>query len=142
METKLPIRVRYQETDQMGVVYHTNYINWFEWGRTEWIRELGLSYKELESVGILLPVIDLETKYIRPAFYDDELLIHTKLLQYSSVKVQFAYEIRRKSTETSGEEVLVTGSSRHVFVDHNWKPVRLHKIIPSWDQALKEACDR
>ena len=75
------IRVRYQETDQMGVVYHGNYFTWFDIGRTEFFRNMGMVYTRLEEEGILLPVIEAQCRYIKPAKYDDEIIINTKLVK-------------------------------------------------------------
>src|SRR5690606_40925921 len=88
------LRVRYQETDQMGVVYHVNYMNWFEIGRTELIRELGLPYKRLEEQGLLLPVIELESKFRAPAKYDDEITVWTRIVEFSPLAVRFESQIR------------------------------------------------
>ncbi len=88
-------RVRYQETDQMGVVYHANYLAWFEIGRTEWMRELERPYAELEADGIRLAVVDVRCRYRSPARYDEVVEIHTRLVELTRLRVGFAYEIRR-----------------------------------------------
>ena len=90
------VRVRYKETDQMGVVHHTNYIVWFEVGRTDLLRQLGLSYRDLEGRGILLPVVDLSCRYMEAARYDDEIRILTRIADLTPGKIIFSYEIRRK----------------------------------------------
>jgi acyl-CoA thioester hydrolase len=148
--TRHELRVRYQETDQMGVVYHTNYLNWFEIGRTEWIRAIGITYKELEQRGLLLPLTDAEIKFHLPARYDDQLTIYTKMSEYSNVRVKFSSEIRRHSDsshtdETSGlitvpepsGELLVSGITRHVWVNRAWKAVRIDKEAPDLYQIIK-----
>ena len=96
-ETK--IRVRYSETDQMGVVYHGTYLSYFEIGRTELIRQLGISYRKMEDDGIMLPVISVYCKYIGPARYDDELVIKTTLNKKPSVRIQFDYEVYNAGTK-------------------------------------------
>ncbi|MCM3273832.1 acyl-CoA thioesterase [Paenibacillus elgii] len=118
------LRVRYQETDQMGVVYHANYLNWFEVGRTEMIRELGLPYQALETRGLLLPVIEADLKFRSPARYDDLVTINTKIVELTSLRIRFAYEIKR------GEELLVTGGTQHVWLNQDWKPVRIDRDVP------------
>lgn len=143
------LRVRYQETDQMGVVYHANYLNWFEIGRTELIRELGYPYRRIEEKGLLLPVVEAEVKFRHPARYDDLISVYTRVADYSSVRMEFACEIRRVSEEEertdekpSGTllepsgELLVTGTTRHVWVNPSWKPVRIEKEAPDLWQLL------
>jgi acyl-CoA thioester hydrolase len=86
-------RVRYGETDQMGYVYYGNYAQFFEIGRVEAMRSLGMSYKDMEAEGIMLPVTEFNIKYLKPAFYDDELTIKTYIRKIPSVKIHFDYEI-------------------------------------------------
>lgn len=106
------VRVRYAETDQMGVVYHGNYAQYFEMGRVEWLRALGLSYSFMEKNGIMLPVVSLTINYKKPARYDDLLSVRTILKKQESVRIEFDYEIY---SETG--ELLTTGNSVLVFVD-------------------------
>ena len=96
-------RVRYAETDQMGVVYHSNYVDYLEIGRTEWLRKLGFTYKEMEEKGIILPVIHLQIDYKKSAKYDDLLTIETKLVNRPVVKIAFDYKIRNESGELLAE---------------------------------------
>ena len=86
---ELKVRVRYAETDQMGVVYHGNYAQYFEMGRVEWLRNLGISYKWMEDNGVMLPVVSLNINYKKPARYDDLLTIKTILKSQSTVKIEF-----------------------------------------------------
>ncbi|HEX8577232.1 MAG TPA: thioesterase family protein [Flavobacterium sp.] len=111
-EHQYEVRVRYSETDQMGVVYHGNYAQYFEMGRVEWLRNLGLSYKWMEENGIMLPVVSLNINYKKPARYDDLLIVKTIFKSQSSVKIEFDYEIYNES-----EELLTIASSVLVFVD-------------------------
>lgn len=108
----LKVRVRYAETDQMGVVYHGNYAQYFEMGRVEWLRNKGISYKNMEENGIMLPVVSLTMNYKRPARYDDELTVRTIFKKQESVKIEFDYEIYNQS-----KELLTTGCSILAFVD-------------------------
>jgi acyl-CoA thioester hydrolase len=127
------LRVRYAETDQMGVVYHARYLDWFEVGRTEMIRQCGISYRALEeNNGLLLPVVDLNIQYRKPARYDDEIIIITRVAKVSSVRLEFQYEIHRQSDQ----ELLITGTTSHVWVSREWKPVRLDKTAPELYQLL------
>lgn len=108
----IQVRVRYAETDQMGVVYHGNYAQYFEMGRVEWLRNLGVSYKWMEDNDVMLPVVSLTMNYKKSARYDDLLTIRTILKKLSSVKIEFDYEIYNESNE-----LLTTGNSVLVFVD-------------------------
>lgn len=111
-EHQYNVRVRYAETDQMGVVYHGNYAVFFEMGRVEWLRNIGFSYKKMEADGIMLPVVSLNLNYKKPARYDDLLTVKTIFKSQTSVKIEFEYEIHNEAGE-----LLTTGSSILVFVD-------------------------
>ena len=106
------IRVRYSETDQMRVVYHGNYAQYFEIGRVEWLRNKGISYKWMEENGIMLPVVSLTMNYKKSARYDELLTLKTILKNRTTVKIEFDYELYNES-----EELLTTGNSVLVFVD-------------------------
>lgn len=111
-ETTTQVRVRYAETDQMGVVYYGNYATYFEIGRVEALREMGASYRAMEESGVMLPVLDLKVKYIRPAKYDDLLTIKVTVPQMPNTRITFLYEI------TNEEGTLLTvGETTLVFVD-------------------------
>ncbi|MDQ1910020.1 thioesterase family protein [Paenibacillus sp. GD4] len=127
-----PLRVRYQETDQMGVVYHANYLNWFEIGRTEMIRQLGMPYGRIEENGLLLPVVEAELKFHAPAKYDDEIIMKTRIASYTNVRLEFQSEVRR------GEELLVSGGTRHIWVNRDWKPARIDKAAPELYTLLQK----
>jgi acyl-CoA thioester hydrolase len=121
----LQIRVRYSETDQMGVVYHGNYIPYFEIGRVEWLRAQGVSYKSLEEGGIALPIVSMTLNYKKPARYDDLLNIKTTFKSQSSVKIEFECEI----TDADGA-LLTTAYFLLVFVDiKTGKPIAPPKHI-------------
>jgi len=105
----VPVRVRYAETDRMGIAYHANYFVWFEMGRTEVCRAAGVVYKELEESGYLLMVADLGARYLAPALYDDELLIRTRIGEMGSRTIRFEYELRRGTT------LVATGFTRHLY---------------------------
>ena len=111
-EHEFTVRVRYAETDQMGVVYHGNYAQYFEMGRVEWLRNMGVSYKWMEQSGIMLPVVSLSMNYKKPARYDDLLRVKTIYKNQTSVKIEFDYEIYNESNE-----LLTIGNSILVFVD-------------------------
>lgn len=128
------IRVRYSETDQMGVVYHTNYANWFEWGRTELIREAGMPYSRIEQAGLLLPVISLQLDFKQPAKYDDLVTIRTRITEAGSIRIRFEYELARTG------EVLAGGSTQHVWVNREWKAVRLDRFAPELHALVMSLC--
>ncbi len=109
-ETKL--RVRYGETDQMGYVYYGNYPLYYEVARTEMIRKLGWPYKKIEENGVMLPVLSLNVKYIKPAFYDDELTIKTIVRKLPSARIEFEYEVYNENNE-----LINKGDTSLVFVD-------------------------
>ena len=113
-------RIRYSETDQMGVVYHGNYAQFFELGRTEWLRSLGVTYKDMEMSGIMLPVISIQFHFIKSALYDDILTIHTFLKKKTMVKIEFDYEIKNQN-----DELICTGNSVLAFMNSKtMKPTR------------------
>jgi acyl-CoA thioester hydrolase len=109
---EIAVRVRYAETDQMGIVYHSHYAVWFEIGRTEFCRAAGAPYRELEESGVRIPVTGLECKYRRPARYDDDLRVRTTLPELSARGLRFAYEVVDRE-----ERLMADGSTRHVFAD-------------------------
>jgi acyl-CoA thioester hydrolase len=119
------VRVRYAETDQMGVVYYANYFVWFEVARTDWLRSLGETYRAMEENGVRLPVIQASCEYRRPARYDDELEIRTDARLQSPVRMEFAYEICIKGT--SG--LVAVGTTRHAALGADGRPCRLPQHI-------------
>ena len=109
-------RVRYSETDQMGVVYHGNYAQYLEMGRVEWLRSMGFSYKKMENDGIMLPVISLQMEFKKSATYDDLITVTTKLTKPPMVRIEFDYEIRNEEGE-----LLVTANTVLAFIDMKTK---------------------
>ncbi|SFX59596.1 acyl-CoA thioester hydrolase [Thermoactinomyces sp. DSM 45891] len=120
------IQVRYQETDQMGVVYHSNYLVWFEIGRTAYTHDLGYSYRELEKLGVMLPLIEVKANYRAPARYDDEVIVYTTCTEASGSRLIFEYEIKRKRDQV----LLTTGHSIHVWVNKEMKRVNMKEKFP------------
>jgi len=118
-------RVRYSETDQMGYVYHGNYAPYIEMGRLEWLRELGISYKEMENEGIMLPVYSLAIRYIQPAFYDDILEVTTTIKKAPVARIEFLYEIRNQKGK-----LITTAETTLVFIDKKTgRPTKCPKYI-------------
>jgi len=116
--SRTEIAVRYAETDMMGVVYHANYLAWFEVGRTQLLREIGLVYRDLEAQGYLLPVVEVGAKYFRPALYDDRITIVTTLAEKPLLRIRLDYEVKR------GDDLLVTGFTVHGFINKAGEPIR------------------
>ena len=113
---KSELRVRYGETDKMGVVYYGNYAQYLEQGRTEWLRELGFSYKWMEENNVHLPVVNLNIDYKLPAYYDDVLTVETTLTKIPTFKIEFDYKIFNESGQ-----LLVTASTSLVFINSTTK---------------------
>jgi acyl-CoA thioester hydrolase len=111
------VRVRYAETDQMGVVYHSNYLIWFEVGRVEFIRQMGLDYKQMEAEGCGIAVVEVRARYRAPARYDDELVIETQLLAARGAVVRFGYRVVR----VGDGALLCEGETFHVCVGMDMK---------------------
>ena len=120
------VRVRYQETDQMGVVYYGNYYTWFEVGRNEFFRDIGKDCMLLEKQGIYMPVIESQCKYKHGARYDDEVVIQTTVEEITGAKIEFYYRLLRKTDKM----ILAEGKTIHGFVDKDFRPIRLKRIHP------------
>lgn len=119
------MRIRYGETDQMGIVYHGNYAQYFEMGRTEWLRNLGLTYKQMEEEGVKLPVISLTVNFKKSACYDDIIKVKTTLKKLPTASIEFDYEI-----ENENGEILTTGNTVLAFIDINRnRPTRCPQYI-------------
>ena len=118
------IRVRYAETDKMGVVYYANYLVWFEVGRTEWLRGRGWSYTEMEAGGVMLPVIGAQCEYLRSAKYDEAIVLRTTGVMHSAVRVEFLYEVIKEDGT-----VAARGSTMHAAVDDSGRPCRLPERV-------------
>ena len=119
------VRVRYAETDRMGVVYYANYLVWFEVGRTEWLRDTGWSYREMESEGVALPVIEAQCEYRRPVRYDDLLELRAEGRMLSGVRMEFTYQVVR----CDDRSVAASGRTVHAAVDSAGRPRRLPEQI-------------
>ena len=126
IQSRVQVTVRYAETDMMGIVYHANYLPWFEVGRTTLLKEIGVPYRKLEEEGFRLPVLEISAKYLRPAVYDDTVEVVTTIRERPLLRIRLEYEVRR------GDELLATGASVHAFVDKDGRPVR----PPQWASEL------
>ncbi|MBI4887888.1 MAG: acyl-CoA thioesterase [Acidobacteria bacterium] len=115
------LRVRYADTDRMGIAYYANYLVWFEVGRTEWLRDTGWSYREMEQEGVALPVIEAHCEYRQPARYDDEVEIATRATLVTPVRIRFDYQV----TRTADGVLSAAGHTVHAALDAAGKPCRL-----------------
>jgi acyl-CoA thioester hydrolase len=120
---EIEIRVRYAETDQMGVLHHANYFVYFEMGRVELLRSRGVSYRELEQQGYRLMIVRAQCRYHRPAFYDDLLRLRTRVLRAAGVRIEHRYELYR------GEELLAEGETTLACIGPDGRPCRVPEII-------------
>ncbi|WP_269410225.1 acyl-CoA thioesterase [Lentibacillus daqui] len=150
------LRVYYKDTDQMGVVHHGNYVNWFEIGRTEMMEEAGFAYHDIENMGLLLPVLHMDLNYHQSARYNELVAIYTKVGQFSPIRLQFDYEVRRVEEEafaTNSEqdisptnkpsgELLVSGSTSHMWLNKKWKSARIDKTAPDIYALLQKIGSR
>lgn len=135
-ESKLT--VRYAETDQMGIAHHSVYPVWYEVGRTEFIRALGIGYNRLEKMGAMLPVLEVHCKYIHPVEYEDELCIHTRIGSMGAAKIQFEYTIYKCGCE----KPVNIGTTLHGWVDsQTFRPINLKKKFPDVYQMIAAAAD-
>lgn len=129
------IEVRYAETDQMGVVYHANYLVWMELGRTKLIEDLGFRYADMERDGIISPVIDIEISYKKPVRYGEKAIVKTWIDEYDGLRVSYGYEILTEEGELS-----VLAISKHVCVKKDsFRPVSIRKFFPKWHEAYENA---
>jgi acyl-CoA thioester hydrolase len=116
------IRVRYAETDQMGVVYYANYLIWMEVGRVEYCKSVGLSYRDMEqNDSVLLAVVEANCRYLSPARYDDEVIVKTRVEQANTRMVRFAYEMR----VAGDDRPLARGDTKHLYCGRDFRPIRL-----------------
>ena len=137
MKSKSQIIVRYAETDQMGIVHHANYPIWYEVARTDFIKQLGITYTEMENMGLLLPLLELQSRYLDAARYEDELTVEAALQSISRVKLEFAYVIYR-----AGEyKPINKGRTMHGIVDKNLRPLNLQKVHPELYQKFLDAVE-
>jgi acyl-CoA thioester hydrolase len=127
IENKTPLKIRYSETDQMGYAHHGNYAKYFEIGRLELLHDLGISYKKMEEEGLILPVYSINTRFIKPAKFDDSLTLRTILKEIPTARITFEYEIYN-----SENEKISTGETVLVFVNtHKNRPIKIPKKLLS-----------
>jgi len=129
------LRVRYAETDAMGVAYYANYFVWFELGRTDWIRGRGMTYREFEERGILLPVVEAHCAYKASARYDDLVRVETTVVALNPARVSFAYRAARVAPDGAGDGgiLLAEGCTDHVFLTREGRITRLNRYPELWE---------
>lgn len=132
------LKVRYVETDQMGVVHHSNYYHWFEVGRTEFITKTGMSYGEIERKGVLFPLIESSCQYKDGARYEDEVIIKTHIESIKGTRVTFCYEVIRKEDN----KLLAIGKTVHAFVNRDFKPINIKKSHAEIWTKLEALCQK
>jgi acyl-CoA thioester hydrolase len=121
----LVLRVKYADTDKMQFVYYGRYFEYFEAARNEMLREMGFEYKQLEALGVMLPVVASHADYIAPAFYDDEVLIQSRVAKLENVRITISYELFEKQSHKK----LVTGYTTHAFMNLAGRPARPPKVF-------------
>lgn len=123
---------KYYETDQMGIIHHSNYIRWFEEARIDYMNQIGLTYKKMEDEGIISPVLEVNCQYLNMMYFDDLATIKVSVTDYTGVRFAFKYEIYNQNNK-----LCTTGTSRHCFMTRNGRPVSLKRAKPEFDQLFK-----
>ena len=130
--SELQIRARYAETDMMGIIHHSVYPVWYEAARTEYIKQAGITYTQLEKQGVMLPLSELNCRYFRPVHYEDEVIIITDILKVSAAKILFGYKV------ILADQLMAQGSTTHGFVSsETFRPVNLKKLMPDFYEKLQ-----
>lgn len=131
--TEYSRKINYYETDQMGIVHHSNYIRFFEEARLDMMKKVGLDYRALEEMGIIIPVTFAECRYLVPLRFDDEVIIHTRMTKYDGIKMEVSYEVYKTDTG----KLCTTGKTGHCFLDNELKPIRMKRKYPELFSKLK-----
>lgn len=126
-------KAKYHETDQMGIIHHSNYIKWMEEARVEFMSNMGFSYKKMEQLGIISPVLEINCKYKDMVRFDDTVLIYINVLEYNGVKLAISYKMVNKETQ----QVSAIAESRHCFLNKENKIISLTKLYPEIDLLFK-----
>lgn len=131
--TTIIMEVRYAETDMMGIMHHSRYYPWFESARTEFIKQIGISYSEMEKLGAMMPLTETGAKYLVGLKYEERAEVSCELTALSAARCEFSYTVRR----ISDGRIATTGITRHGFVDESFKPLNLKKKFPDIYQKLE-----
>lgn len=127
--------VRYAETDQMGVAHHSNYPIWFEVGRTDFIKKMGLPYTIIEENGAMLPLLELKCTYKSSAKYEDEIVVKTRIKEYTGARIRFHYEV----SKAGDEKPIAEGETLHCWTNRDLKPVNIKKYRPEIFKLIEKA---
>lgn len=142
MQVITPINIRYGETDQMGIVYHANYLLYFEDARTHFLNEAGYPYFKIEEAGYLSPVVNVEIQYGEPLRYGDAALVRTRVVENRPTKTVYAYEVFREGMNLDEDRPLATGRSTHCIVDAaNFKPQSIKRVLPELFERYSEVLE-
>lgn len=131
------ISVRYAETDKMGIAHHSNYAIWYEAARTDLIKKIGITYSEMENIGVAVPLVELQCKYISAAYYEDELTIEAELTKISPVRLEFEYKVYKDDFH----KPISTGKTVHAMVNKEMRPVNVKKNFPDLYRMLESALE-
>jgi len=127
-------RVQYYETDQMGIIHHSNYIRLFEEARLDMMEKEGISYANIEELGIIIPVMSVECHYLVPLYYNDSIEVYSRLKKFDGIKMELSYEIYKEG----GTGACTRGNTGHCFLGKDMKPFRMKKLYPSLYNKFKE----
>lgn len=130
-------KVFYYETDQMGIVHHSNYIRWFEEARIDYLEKMGVGYDQMEAQGIISPVLSVEAVYLRMLYFGDAVTIETKIKEYNGIKLTLAYEVISDKTG----KVHCRGTSKHCFLDKSGRPLALKQSCPQVHDLFREGLE-
>jgi acyl-CoA thioester hydrolase len=130
-------QAQYYETDQMGIIHHSNYIRWFESARIWYMNKIGVDFRDLEAQGVVSPVLEVSCTYKSMVRFEDNIVVVPKICKYNGVRMELSYEVFDDDTG----ELRSNGTSSHCFLDKNGKPVSLKKAYPVFDQAFRTAME-
>ncbi len=130
-------RINYYETDQMGIVHHSNYIRFFEEARLDWMEQKEMDYHRIEELGMIIPVTFVHSNYLIPLHYNDTVEIQVALTKFDGIKMEFSYKLYREGSE----ELCTTGQTGHCFLYRDMRPVRMKRAFPELYRSMKESVE-
>ncbi len=136
MQTESEIEVRYAETDQMGIVHHSVYPIWYEVARTDFTKHIGMTYAQMEKEGVMTPLVELTSHYLKPACYGEKIIVTTRVEKFTPARIVFAYEVYSK------RELINTGTTMHAWTDRNLRPMNLKKQKPDLYCLIQQAKEK
>ena len=132
------LTVRYAETDQMSIVHHSNYAVWFEAGRTDFIKKMGLPYSKIEESGAMLPLLELKCNFKGFARYEDEIVVKTYIKEHTGIRLLFHYEVNK----VGNSKILTEGETLHVWTNNSLKPGNIKKYRPEINELIEKAISK